>query len=91
MSEPLNVSKMTKDFGIFGFHFFSNDSVMIALMASSKLLYLLLSLIGARIFSPHKRHREEPKMMILFCALPLLSSILAFVLIQTASRMELNA
>jgi len=69
----------------------TNDSVMIALMASSKLLYLLLSLIGARIFSPHKRHREEPKMMILFCALPLLSSILAFVLIQTASRMELNA
>ena len=30
-------------------------------------------------------------MMILFCALPLLSSILAFVLIQTASKTELNA
>ena len=69
----------------------TNNSVMIALMASSKLLYLLLSLVGARIFSPHKRHREEPKMMILFCALPLLSSILAFFLIQTASKAELNA
>lgn len=68
----------------------TNDSVMIALMASSKLLYLLLSLIGARVFSPHKRHREEPKMMVLFCALPLLSSVLAFVIIHLSSRTEMT-
>ena len=68
----------------------TNDSVMIALMASSKIMYLLLSLIGSRIFSPHKRHREEPKMMILFCSLPLISSILSFVIIQIGAKIELN-
>jgi len=58
-----------------------NFQVLILLVILSKLLYLLFSTIGSRIFAPHKRLIEEPKRMILFCGLPLLSSILAIVIV----------
>ena len=54
---------------------------MVLLIILSKLLYLLFSTIGSRIFAPHKRLIEEPKQIILFCGLPLLSSILAIVIV----------
>lgn len=50
---------------------------MIPMAIMSKLLYLLLALIGARVFSPHKFKNEEPRMMVLFCSLPILSALIS--------------
>lgn len=50
---------------------------MIPMAIMSKLLYLLLALMGARVFSPHKFKNEEPRMMVLFCSLPILSTLIA--------------
>lgn len=54
-----------------------NVSVMIPMAIMSKLLYLLLALLGARVFSPHKSQNEEPRMMVLFCSLPILSTLIS--------------
>lgn len=69
---------------LYGYEFSAytyNFQVMVLLIILSKLLYLLFSTIGSRIFAPHKRLIEEPKQIILFCGLPLLSSILAIVIV----------
>ena len=69
---------------LFGFEFSAytyNFQVMVLLIILSKFLYLLFSTIGSRLFAPHKRLIEEPKQMILFCGLPLLSSVLAIVIV----------
>mgnify|MGYP004575835805 FL=1 len=70
--------------GIYGYEFsaYTNDfRAMIALAILGKLLYHLLSVIGSRIFAPHKCINEEPKQMILFCGLPLLSSVIAVIIV----------
>lgn len=70
--------------GIFGYEFsaYTNDfRAMIALAILGKLMYLLFSVIGSRIFAPHKCTNEEPKQMILFCGLPLLSSVIAVIIV----------
>ena len=70
--------------GIYGYEFSAytnNFRAMIALAILSKLLYLLSSVIGSFIFAPHKHINEEPKQMILFCGLPLLSSIIAVIIV----------
>ena len=59
----------------------SNFRVMIALAVLSKMLYLLFTVLGSRIFAPHKQINEEPKQMILFCGLPLISSIIAVIIV----------
>ena len=69
---------------LFGFEFSAytyNFQAMVLLTILSKFLYLLFSTIGSRIFAPHKCLIEEPKQMILFCGLPLLSSVLAIVIV----------
>ena len=69
---------------LYGYEFSAytyNFQVMVLLIILSKLLYLLFSTIGSRIFAPRKRLVEEPKQIILFCGLPLLSSILAIVIV----------
>lgn len=75
--------------GIYGYEFsaYTNDyCAMIALAILSKLLYLLFSVIGSRIFAPHKCINEEPKQMILFCGLPLLSSIMAVIIVYIGMK-----
>ncbi len=66
--------------GLFGYSFSAytyNFRVMLVLAILSKLLYLFFSIIGYRIFAPHKHRREEPRLMVLFCVLPLLSALIA--------------
>ena len=58
-----------------------NVSIMIVLGVWSKLLYLVLAIIGARIFSPRKYASEEPRFMVLFCVLPVVSALLAALII----------
>ena len=65
---------------LFGYEFsaYTYDfAVMVALIVLSKILYLMFSVIGSRIFAPHKHANEEPKFMVLFCSLPILSAIIA--------------
>lgn len=66
--------------GVFGYSFSaftSNFHIMIVLAVLSKLLYTMFSIIGSRIFSPHKHRNEEPRLMVLFCVLPSLSALIA--------------
>lgn len=69
---------------LYGYEFSAytyNSQVMFLLIILSKLLYLLFSAVGSHIFAPHKRFVAEPKQIILFCGLPLLSSILATIIV----------
>lgn len=70
--------------GLFGYDFSAytyDHHVMIALAILSKLLYLMFSIIGSRIFAPHKHTSEEPQLMMLFCSLPLLSSSISIFIV----------
>lgn len=65
---------------VFGYEFSAytyNLGVMVVLVILSKLLYLMFSVIGSRVFAPHKHTNEEPQFMILFCSLPTLSAAIA--------------
>lgn len=67
-----------------------NAQVMVLLIILSKLLYLLFSTIGSRIFAPHKHFSAEPKQIILFCGLPLLSSILATIIVYIGMNVGIS-
>ena len=67
---------------LFGYEFAAytyNFGVMVVLVILSKLLYLVFSVVGSRVFSPHKHTNEEPQFMVLFCSLPILSAIIAII------------
>lgn len=69
--------------GAFGYEFAAftyNLGVMIVLVVLSKLLYLMFSVIGSRIFTPHKYRNEDPGLMILFCGLPIVSALVAIII-----------
>lgn len=66
--------------GIFGYEFAAytyNFGIMVVFVILSKPLYLMFSVIGSRIFAPHKHTNEEPGLMILFCGLPIISALVA--------------
>ena len=79
--------------GAFGYSFDAyqhNFNVMILLIVLSKLLYLLSAMISARIFKPYKHISEEPKLMVLFCALPLISMLTSTVVAYLGLNAELT-
>lgn len=63
-------------------------SVLIAMAIISKLLYLVVTLIGARFFKPQNASGEEPRLMFVFCGLPLFSIILAVLIIRIGLSYE---
>lgn len=65
-------------------------SVLIAMAVTSKLLYLVLAIIGSRLFKPNKHRSEDPQLMVLFCGLPLLSSAIAILVIYLGANSEMN-
>ena len=70
--------------GIFGYEFAAytyNFGIMVVFVIFSKLLYLMFSVIGSRIFAPHKHANEEPRLMILFCGLPIISAFVALTIV----------
>ena len=78
---------------LFGYEFDAytyNFSVMIVLIILSKLLYLMFSAIGSRIFSPNKDIKEEPHLMVLFCSLPILSASIAIVIVYFGMNAGIN-
>lgn len=60
-------------------------SASITMAFVSKLLYLLLTSVGSRIFARQKLLNETLRITILFCSMPLLSLVLTLVSIQIAS------
>lgn len=70
--------------GLFGYAFSAytyNFHIMLLLAVLSKLLYLMFSMIGSRIFAPRQYRNEEPRLMVLFCVLPLLSAVIAITIV----------
>lgn len=71
--------------GCYGYEFsaYTYDfSVMVTLIVFSKLLYFVLSIVGSRVFSPHKETAAEPRLMIVFYGLPLTSVAFAIAIIH---------
>lgn len=64
------------------------STVSIAVL--SRLLYLVLSQIGARYFKPHKKFDQEPQMMALFCSLPLLSAVISVTVFLLGAGKDLS-
>lgn len=65
-------------------------SVMVALVVMSKMLYLAMALIGARIFKPHKQTASEPGRMALFFMMPMLSTLLGIAIIYIGSQAQMT-
>lgn len=77
----------------FGYDFsaFTYDlRVLIAMAIISKLLYLAVSILAARIFKPHKHSNEEPRLMVLFCSLPLFSIAMALLITYLGFSSEMT-
>lgn len=55
----------------------SNLSMLIAMAVISKLLYFAITTIFARVLSNQKDTEDEPKMMLLFCGVPVFSLLVA--------------
>lgn len=83
----LLISSFGHEFAAYTYNF----SVMVALVVMSKMLYLAMSLVGARIFKPHKENLSEPGRMVLFCMMPLLSTILGIIIIYIGSQSQMTA
>ncbi len=90
MSEVL-VALVISTYG-YAFSAYTYDrSVRIALIVFSKLLYFVLSIVGARIFSPHKNTTEDPSGMMVFYGLPLISVAFAIAIIHIGMTSGTNA
>ncbi len=70
-----------------------NSTIMILFGVWSKLLYLLLAAIGARIFSSHRESKEEkePTAMFLFCAMPTISVLISVGIIYIGLSSDVNS
>lgn len=78
---------------LFGYDFAEythNTSILFTLGIWSKLLYLILAVFCARIFSPHKYENEEPRFFALFCVLPIVSAFLCTAIIYIGMHSEVN-
>lgn len=90
LAAEILVSLVINWFG-YGFSEYThNFTIMLALVIWSKLLYLFLSSIGARIFSSHKQDTNEPGAMILFCVLPMASVVVAVITIYVGMRVQID-
>lgn len=78
---------------LFGYDFTEythNLSILLTLGIWSKLLYLVLAVFCARLFSRHKYDQEEPRFLALFCVLPIFSAAVGAVIIYIAMASEVN-
>lgn len=82
----LLVSLFVLDFAAYTY----NVSVMVVVAVLSKTAYLLFSIMAARVFEPHKMPNEEPKMMALFCGLPVVSLTVLLIIMQVGLNTELT-
>ena len=79
--------------GLFGYEFDAykySFNIMLLLVVLSKLLYMAFAMLSARLFKPHKKINEEPKLMILFCILPLISMVTSIFVAYLGLNTELT-
>lgn len=79
---------------LFGYSFSeytNNFAIMLTLIVWSKLLYMVLTMIGARIFAPHKQKNDEPGAMLLFCVLPIGSAVVTAAIIYIGMVDDVSA
>ena len=72
------------------FTYNTDVSAAVAMLLISKLIYLLLTSVGARIFARGKLLDESPKITVLFCSMPVLSLGLALLSIRITSDYEVS-
>ena len=77
-------------FGVDFSAYTENLSIMVILITVSKLMYLAFSVVGARIFSTQKNAGDEPHMVVLFCSLPLFSTVFAVIIVYVGSNYEMT-
>ena len=71
-------------FNIFGYEFSAhthNFNILFSQVLLSKLLYLVVAMVGSRIVAPQKTQSEEPHFVLFFCSLPILSAFLAIFIV----------
>lgn len=56
-----------------------------------QLYYLVLCVLGARFFKPHKQTYQEPGVMVLLCAPPVISGVVAMALLFMGARQEISS
>lgn len=79
--------------GILGCSYTVNISDMknlLTMMVLSKILYLLLVMLSARLFKPHKEIEDEPKLMLVFCIVPLFSMLISVIVTYISVSTELS-
>lgn len=59
-------------------------------LLSWQLYYLVLSILAARFFKPHKQTYQEPGVMVLLCTPPVISGVVAMVLLFMGARQEIT-
>lgn len=84
------VNLILSRFGVDFSAYMEDFSAMIILIALSKLLYLAFAVIGSRIFTTQKRADDEPKLVLLFCSLPLFSTVFAVVIVYIGTSHALT-
>lgn len=90
LSFSMSIAELVADLAVtsFGYSFVAytrNIFVLIVMGASSKLLYLSFAVIGIRLFRSAGQSNETPPLMILFCSLPMFSTILTILSAYIAS------
>ncbi len=78
---------------LFGYEFDAyryNDMVLIALCAASKLLFMVFSVICARVFGRQHSRQEDIKMTAVLCLLPLISMVVTVMIVYIGSAIELT-
>lgn len=68
---------------------YTNFTVLVTLGVCSKLLYFLVAMVSARIFTPHKAEIKDPHFLILLCTLPLASMLVAATIVFVVMSCEL--
>ncbi len=81
----LFITYVTKDYTAYTYSF----SAFMPLFVFSKLLYFFITVVGARLFKPHKGFSEEPSQIVLLCVMPLVSVIVivTFIYIGTTGQL----
>lgn len=75
-------------FNVFGFGFSADKSnvwVLFMQILLGNLVYLVFAALGSRMFSSHRDQRNEPRLMALFCSLPVLSAFIAILSVYLAT------
>lgn len=82
----LFMSVFVQDFSAYTY----NLTVTVVMATLGKLLYLAFAMIGAKVFTPHKHSENEPRMMTLFCFLPIFSAVISVFIVYIGLNSELT-